>query len=80
MSQFFTIGLGTHLFVKVLGPGYSEGSFLVFELSCHLLLPFQPLKRSSNPVKCLAQEHNKRTCRIFTLSLFYAEQRQAVKL
>jgi len=33
------LGLGTHLFVKVLRPGESEGNFSVFESSCHLLLP-----------------------------------------
>jgi len=32
-------GLGTHLFVKVPPPGDSEGTFSVFESSCHLLLP-----------------------------------------
>jgi len=31
--------LGTHLFVKVPRPGNSEGTFSVFESSCHLLLP-----------------------------------------
>jgi len=29
----------SHWFVKVPQPGDSEGIFLVFELSCHLLLP-----------------------------------------
>jgi len=33
------LGLGTHLFVKVPRPGDSEVTFLVFESSCHLLLP-----------------------------------------
>jgi len=33
------IGLNTHLFDKVPRPGVSEGTFLVFESSCHLLLP-----------------------------------------
>jgi len=33
------LGLGTHLFVKVARPGDSEGTFSVFESSCHLLLP-----------------------------------------
>jgi len=31
--------LGTHLFVKVPRPADSEGTFSVFEWSCHLLLP-----------------------------------------
>jgi len=31
--------LGTHLFVRVPRPGDSEVTFLVFESSCHLLLP-----------------------------------------
>jgi len=38
-SQRPDIGLGTHLFVKVPRPGDSEVTFLVFESSCHLLLP-----------------------------------------
>jgi len=33
------IGLGTHLFIKVLRPGDRERTFSVFESSCHLLLP-----------------------------------------
>jgi len=33
------LGLGIHLFVKVPRPGDSEGTFSVFELSCHLFLP-----------------------------------------
>jgi len=36
---FSALGLGTYLFVKVPWPGDSEGIFLVFESSCHLLLP-----------------------------------------
>jgi len=28
-----------HLFVNILRPGDSEGTFSVFESSCHLLLP-----------------------------------------
>jgi len=32
-------GLGSHLFVKVPRPGDSEVTFVVFESSCHLLLP-----------------------------------------
>jgi len=31
-----------HLFVKVLQTGDIEGSYSVFELSCHLLLPVLP--------------------------------------
>jgi len=31
--------LGTHLFAKVLRPGDSQGTFSVFESSCHMLLP-----------------------------------------
>jgi len=38
------------------------------------------IRSRGNPVKCLAQGHNKRTCRpIFTLPLFTAEH-QAGKL
>jgi len=33
------LGLGAHLFVKVARPGDSEGTFFVFEATCHLLLP-----------------------------------------
>jgi len=33
------LGLGTRLFVKVPRPGDSEGTFSVFESSCHMLLP-----------------------------------------
>jgi len=33
------IGLGTRLFVKVPRTEDSEGTFSVFESSCHLLLP-----------------------------------------
>jgi len=32
------LGRGTHLFVKVPRPRDSEGTFSVFESSCHLLL------------------------------------------
>jgi len=40
ISSFsLVIGLGTRLFVKVPRPEDSEGTFSVFELSCHLLLP-----------------------------------------
>jgi len=35
----YYLSLGTCLFVKVLRPGDSEGTFSVFESSCHLLLP-----------------------------------------
>jgi len=60
----YMLGLDVHLFVKLPRPGNSEGTF----------------KGRSNPVKCLAQEHNKRTCQpIFTLTLLYAEH-QAWKL
>jgi len=52
----------------------------LFGFRVKLLLPVFPLLGRGNPVKCLAQRHNKRTCRpTFTLSLFYAE-RQAGKL
>jgi len=33
------LGIGTHLFVKVPRPGESEVTFLIFESTCHLLLP-----------------------------------------
>jgi len=33
------LGLGTHLFVKIPRPEDSEVTFLVFDSSCHLLLP-----------------------------------------
>jgi len=34
-----SVGLDTHLFVKVPRSGESEGNFSVFESTCHLLLP-----------------------------------------
>jgi len=72
--------LNTHLFIKVLQSRDSEETFSVFESSCHLLLPVQPLKGRGNPVKCLAQGHSKRTYRsCFTLTLLNAE-RQAGNL
>jgi len=72
-----TLGLGTHLFIKIPRPGDSG----------------RPLRSSSQVAICsyqsdhfkveaipFAQGHNKRTCwPICTLSLFYAE-RQAEKL
>jgi len=51
------LSLGTHLFVKVLRPGDSYGTFSVIESSCHLLIPVEPIKGKGNPVKCLAQGH-----------------------
>jgi len=48
-----------YLFVKVSGPGDSEGNFSVIESSCYLLLTVEPLKGRGNSVKCLAQGHNK---------------------
>jgi len=39
ISKFHEIGLGPHLFVKIPQPGASEVTFVVFESSCHLLLP-----------------------------------------
>jgi len=36
--QFF-LGFDTHLFVKVLRPGVSKGTFSVFESNCHMSLP-----------------------------------------
>jgi len=56
--------LGTHLFVKVPRPRDSEETFTVFESNFHLLLPVWPLIRRGNPVKCLAQRQNKRTCHL----------------
>jgi len=46
-----TIGLGTHLFVKVPRPGDCEGTFSVFESSCHLLTTSLTTKGRSNLVK-----------------------------
>jgi len=39
LLQRYVVGLGNHLFVRVRRPGDSEGTFSVFESSCHLLLP-----------------------------------------
>jgi len=82
-----SLGLGTHLFVKVPRPGDSEGTFSVFESSCHLVLLITnlTLKGRGNPVECLAQRHNMRACRpnsiftVHTFHFFYAD-RQAGKL
>jgi len=52
----------THLFVKVPRPWNREGTFSVFESSCHLLLPVYSFKGKSNSDKRLSQGHNKRTC------------------
>jgi len=42
------------------------GNFSADALGCHLLLPvYKPLKGRGNPVKCLAQGYNMRTCQIF---------------
>jgi len=37
----------------------SKETFSVFESNCHLFLPVYPLIGRGNPVKCLAQGHNK---------------------
>jgi len=80
VTIFLRLGLGTHLFVKVPRPGENEGNFSVFESSCTCYYLSNHSKVEAIPVKWLAQEHNKRTCRsILTLSLFNAE-RQAGKL
>jgi len=80
MKLIWDLGLGTHLFVKVPRQGDREGTFSVFESSSHLLLQVEPLKGRGNPIKCLAQGHNKRICRpIFILALLNAEH-QAGKL
>jgi len=53
----------------VLRPGDSEETFSVFESSWHLLLPpVKPFKGRGNPVKCFAQGHNKRSCRLNLLT------------
>jgi len=41
-----SLGLGTHLFVKLSRPGDSEGTYSLFEEAA--------LKGRGNPVKCLA--------------------------
>jgi len=76
------LGLSTPLFVKVPRPGDSEGTFSVFGLRIKLppVTTSLTTQGRGNPVKCLAQRHNKRTCRrIPTLTLLNAE-RQAGKL
>jgi len=50
------LGLDTHLFVKVPQPVDSEVTVLVFESSCHLLLPIEPLKGRGNPVSALPKD------------------------
>jgi len=72
--------LGTCLFIKVPQPGNSEvGTFSVFESNRHLFLSDYLLIGRGNPVKCLAQRHNKWTCRLVFILSLYAE-RQAGKL
>jgi len=68
------LGLGPHLFVKVPRLGDNERTFSVFESSCHLLYYQSNHSRvRGNPIKCLAQRHNKRTCRpVSTLTLLNA--------
>jgi len=39
LHQWFSLGLGTHLFVKAPRQGDSKVTFSVFESSCHLLIP-----------------------------------------
>jgi len=74
-------GLSAHLFIRVTRPGDSEVTFS--RTSSQVATSHYHSNHSKdrgNPVKCLAQGHNKRACKpIFTLSLFYAE-RQAGKL
>jgi len=48
-----------HLFVKVSRPGDSEETFSAFETSCHCTT-IHYSNSEVNPVKCLAQKHNKR--------------------
>jgi len=43
-------------FVKVPQPGDSEETFLVFESSCHLLLPVKSLKVKVIPVSALPKD------------------------
>jgi len=44
---------------KLPRPEDSEVTFVVFESSCHLLLPVEPLKGRGNLVKCIAYKgHN----------------------
>jgi len=42
------LGLGTHLFVKVVQPGDSEVTFSVFESSCHATCYYQSKFRVSS--------------------------------
>jgi len=59
---FNCLGLGTHFICQGTSATRGQRSDLsVFESSCHLLLPVWSLKGRGNPVKCLAQGHNKRT-------------------
>jgi len=56
-KQFLIIN--NFLFLLIYVKGDSEGTFSIFESSCHLLLLVYPLKSRGNPIKCLAQGHNK---------------------
>jgi len=63
------------LYFKVPRTGDSEVTFSFFESSYSMLLSVYPLKGRGNPVKCLAQGHNKRSAglsshyRIFVLNI-----------
>jgi len=74
-----------HLFVKVLrnSEGASSVKPRVPKLLLpvyHLLLPVLPLKSRGNPIKCIAQGHNKRICwlDLRTIPLMLKSSREAV--
>jgi len=70
-----------HLFAKILRPGDSEGTFSVIELSCHLLLPVQPLKGRGSPLSALLKDTTSELAGLFfTLYPFHVERyaREAV--
>jgi len=50
------VDLGTRLFVKVPREGDSEGTFSVFETSCHLSLPVKPSKVEAIPLSALPKD------------------------
>jgi len=73
-----TLGLGTHLFVKVPRPQQSD-------LFC-LRVKLPPVTTSlttqarGNPIKCLAQGHNKQTCLLISTQTLLNAERQTGKL
>ena len=50
------------------------GFLVIFTFECVCKWPSFYHTRWRNPVKCLSQGHNKRTCRLFLHTILYAER------